>query len=391
MRKKDIVIEQEEMLEEAPFKTLKESPLFCFSLGSKELFHSNFLWWLAEHEKSFFQAVLCQLLGVGDIEWNEVKREEQNFDFCLKKDGRYILLLENKVKSIPRKSQLDEYYEKAIKTQESDQCNFVLLTLSETFPNREDIEKNWKIWSYEGLGSALVANINMVSNAYNHQIISDYCVFANGLHQLMKRWVLDDSSKFFPSEKENEALGQLRIHDLREKLRFAQMECLLETEYFKGQVFRELESIIPKDIKDKNGSPTTNRVYIGHSLTRAEGLLDVKIWLEDEFLYVIQIQGCNYKHGIEIMPDSELTLENIAKSNQKIRSLHYFSFEGEKPNYGNEELFTEKLYPTGKELFNKYGNHFKYQNRHIKAAVSVRDVLQNIKDEIEAIMKIYSK
>ena len=33
----------------------------------------------------------------------------------------------------------------------------------------------------------------------------------------------------------------------------------------------------------------------------------------------------------------------------------------------------------------------KYQNRHIKADVSVRDVLQNIKDEIDAIRKIYSK
>lgn len=386
MKKKDIVSEQEEMLEEAPFKTLKESPLFCFSLGSKELFHSNFLWWLAEHEKSFFEAVLCQLLKVRNIEWDEVKREEQNFDFCLKKDGRYTLLLENKVKSIPRKCQLDEYYEKVKKMQEYSQCNYVLLALSETFPNRDDIEKDWKIWSYQDLCSALVANINKVSDDYHRQIISDYRAFANGIHQLMKRWALDDSSKFFPSEKESEVLSQLRIHDLREKLRFAQMECLLETEYFKGQVLKGCE-----DIKRENGSPSTKCVYIGHSLTRAQGLLDVKLWLEDEFLYVIQIQGCNYKHGIEKMHGSNESLDNIAKSNQKIRSLRYFSFEGEKPNYGNEELFTEKLYPTGKEPFNKYGNHFKYQNRHIKADVSVRDVLQNIKDEIDAIRKIYSK
>lgn len=41
---------------------LSSSPLFNLSLSSKELFHSNFLAWLAQHYPDFFVEI-CKELG----------------------------------------------------------------------------------------------------------------------------------------------------------------------------------------------------------------------------------------------------------------------------------------------------------------------------------------
>jgi len=96
------------------YSILSSSPLFNLSLSSKELFHSNFLAWLAQHYPDFFVEI-CKELGCkadwSNAEWN-VKREYKNFDLCITSDEKIVMVLENKVKSIPTKAQLDEYVEK---------------------------------------------------------------------------------------------------------------------------------------------------------------------------------------------------------------------------------------------------------------------------------------
>ena len=97
-------------------KNLGKMPIFKLSLGSKELFHSNFIeyLWETDREKTvgIFRHLLNkdEFLSGGEICDYELSREKEHFDICIhhkeKKETVYDLILENKVKSIPLNSQL---------------------------------------------------------------------------------------------------------------------------------------------------------------------------------------------------------------------------------------------------------------------------------------------
>ena len=106
---------------------LNNNPIFQLSLSSKELFHSNFLAWLAEDKntQALFKKILSTWLGEDTFDYNtdcmEVKREYKNFDFSIcekiindeeSETGKIRLVLENKFKSIAYKAQLDNYKKK---------------------------------------------------------------------------------------------------------------------------------------------------------------------------------------------------------------------------------------------------------------------------------------
>ncbi len=130
---------------------LNASPMYNLSLSSKELFHSNFLAWLGNNKETrqFFVAVIKELTKI-ELDFNgdwKVEREDKNFDLCIKKDNDYILVIENKVKSIPSKAQLDRYVGKIedyYKKQNEYPTKFLLLTLANEFPDKKSIseEKN---------------------------------------------------------------------------------------------------------------------------------------------------------------------------------------------------------------------------------------------------------
>ena len=104
----------------ASLKTLQDSTMFHMSLGSKELFHSNFLHWISIVNWNAFLNIMHGLTDVEKFWWEdkycpdknnlEVRRESQNFDLSIyilieekeeKQKWIPVLVLENKVKSIP--------------------------------------------------------------------------------------------------------------------------------------------------------------------------------------------------------------------------------------------------------------------------------------------------
>lgn len=118
-------------------EALRTSPLFNLSLCSKELFHSNFLYWLGTTHCALFVAV-CKELGC-KVNWNaspeNIKREYCNLDLCACCDGQITFILENKVKSIPQKSQLDRY----VRENNPQTDDLILLSLATEFPDKENI------------------------------------------------------------------------------------------------------------------------------------------------------------------------------------------------------------------------------------------------------------
>ena len=132
-----------------PLASLQDSPIFNFSLASKELFHSNFLAWLFEQRD--FEAIVSEVLKRADPTIGasfrlrsgtakSVHREKQNVDLWLTlrpfeaDDIEWHVLIENKIKSLPRLEQLEEYASKAPETSSS--CSTRSLPRDASAPRR---------------------------------------------------------------------------------------------------------------------------------------------------------------------------------------------------------------------------------------------------------------
>ena len=78
---------------------LNNNPIFQLSLSSKELFHSNFLAWLAEDKntRTIFNQIMKIWMQDENWEFDDskmmVKREYYHFDFCICKKVRNYCLL----------------------------------------------------------------------------------------------------------------------------------------------------------------------------------------------------------------------------------------------------------------------------------------------------------
>lgn len=98
---------------------LLKSPMFNLSMASKELFHSNLLYWMSVTYPQLFLKIL-ENLNIDTSSWEKQDwvsyREKNHFDLslylCKGKKEECLLIIENKVKSIPQIHQLRDYEEK---------------------------------------------------------------------------------------------------------------------------------------------------------------------------------------------------------------------------------------------------------------------------------------
>lgn len=95
-------------------KELKQSPTYAMSLGSKELFHSNFWAWLFENEGTILQGNYIDIFFPPE-ESNKknnrkaiIKREEKHRDISIHL-GKELYVIENKLKSHLFEDQLERY------------------------------------------------------------------------------------------------------------------------------------------------------------------------------------------------------------------------------------------------------------------------------------------
>ncbi|MBQ5701290.1 MAG: PD-(D/E)XK nuclease family protein, partial [Alistipes sp.] len=189
---------------------LKTSPMFNLSLSSKELFHSNFLYWLStiDKNKSIFKGLVTSL-GADISGWNdntwEVKREFKNLDVCvIDKEGKILLVVENKVKSIPTITQLDSYNVTIKNNNKKDllKKNKVLLSLT-----KPEFQLNSWVWKgYDSIITYLTGlkgklcdyEVNEDKVSYYNQIIIDYTEFISALLFIVNEWKDNDFKLKYP-------------------------------------------------------------------------------------------------------------------------------------------------------------------------------------------------
>lgn len=425
---------------------LKKNSIFRMSLGSKELFHSNFLeylWDLDEDHRSFINMIngfIDKPLPPPGSNYH-FAREKKNFDICIfhliegKRKNKYgqkpikevfDLIIENKVKSIPYKEQLEEYITEVKKNNQDTPCQYILLSLSECFPDNDSIQSEehddarkdicgWHLIDYEQMAEAIADNYK--NHCCFKPYIEDYCSFVKLLVSL-KNCILTENIDNEPLFDEDaiEKLKEIRVHDLYIKLRAS---------WFIMSLKRRLE---------KDDEQYADKVYVVHKyedfnkdnveLDRSEGIfLNVDInqgngqaaaWILNKpnktklgDTFEIVIQGKQYRHGIALARTTHFDKTNkhlrlnvlykkILKSPDAVAFLNFdepYSAERVFPEK-EEEYFRGTKKKGEKEGIKKkgrfccYDTSYLYRYEMIGDNVSINDLLNRM---IKDIRIIYSK
>lgn len=367
---------------------LAQNPMFKLSLGSKELFHSNFLEFLWEQDKNKFIEMLRNLLPqsnlfetISQLDYSKLKldREKQNFDICIYhedsqcKNKEFIdIIIENKVKSIPYKEQLDKYKEKLSKYNEylkkyKDQWSgkkstCILLSLSSEFHNKENIEKDWKIITYKDLAEGIKKHYtDLNTNTY----IGDYVRFIKELDNLN---ILEDfvNQKFYDPDA-IESFSKHRLSDLYIKQRGSYFISLLKLE-LENKLGNNFDVVFSFDVKNLKFKKDT--ILLKSEMFHGKSTITICIKLSNsDNLYEIQIEGDQYRHLFN--HSGLINKRDNDKSNVEsiLNNMPYF--------YSNN--FPAGLKPSGTSKgFNRYKPNCMYKYVKYSSELKVSEMLELI-------------
>ena len=302
---------------------LNANPVFHMSLASKELFHSNFLYWLWKLDAKMFLTLLDKLSEDKSSECKdyfckkdpktiEVKREYQHFDLCvLEKDtNKVLLVIENKVKSIPYVEQLNEYTNKL-----DGDCKKVLLTLMQKFPDKNNIS-GWEIKHYNDLAVAIKESY--VDTEYQ-TFIDEYIKFISILHNLSTSWNPDNV--LITKQTIYKVFENLRLHDLFGKLFFSRVAAELK------------KNLVEQGVDLSN-------ISVSSSYSDQMPLFDVTIRnvIDTKTEFIIQVQGTSYRHAVARRDIFYADLCNEMNTNDAVQKMWwpdgYFIQKQRKGNLG---------------------------------------------------------
>lgn len=244
--------------------SLKSSPIFNLSLTSKELFHSNFIAWLAREYPSIIGNIFAKHIGLSEtytIKPETIKREENHIDLMFDiidvqdAEAIYHIIIENKVKSLPYINQLSEYSKK---TKDKEKTKFILLSLSIPFhlltnENDKIIDENkteWHYISYDCLANdlessessfiyKLVDKVDSTLDAlYHKMIIADYLNFIKLLSEINKKTKIENKNEKY-NWYNDEVFKALKNPQIRMSDFYIKKKC----EYMINLIFEEVKKM----------------------------------------------------------------------------------------------------------------------------------------------------
>lgn len=270
------------------YSRLKYSPLFNLSLSSKELFHSNFLAWIFENYREETVAFFNEKIESFQlIELLEVEREKNHIDITLTFNDSYKVLIENKVKSLPRQDQLDEYNSTLNKGKE------VLFLLS-LFPfNYQYFISYQEISDWlQSINIPIELDCKYEDQIKKYYIIKDYIGVAKDLTELVKFLSEEDIIFNFHSRSFlYAAFNELRLHDIFHKIKYSRLKDRISAKVLD---WLEEESL-PKDLFVANdyfsrGSAAANLTI---PINTDDKRMYFEIQLQDNILrFILFSRGC---------------------------------------------------------------------------------------------------
>lgn len=146
---------------------LQKLLLYAMSLGSMELFHSNFWQWWMRFNKEYIK-VFFDVINIDNIKDEDIKREYKHTNIIINSLVKNYII-ENKIKSLPNYDQLLKY-ENSIKTEQ----------IIYTFPIEDECIKldneKWKLLTYDKIVSKINEITDTLIGTNNDKINSEYTI-----------------------------------------------------------------------------------------------------------------------------------------------------------------------------------------------------------------------
>lgn len=227
-------------------KELQENPMFKFSMSSLELFHSNFLEWLFNQNYSAFlkcfgievetnkEYTIAREFCLGSSSKNDGKNKKWVTDIAVfakdknnideKCEDKPILIIENKIKSLPSKGQLESQAYFA-----GNNCKKVLLTL---FVLPEDYDcKGFAVVEYKDLIKGIREQYK--NTKYFVPYIEDYCQMVETLKRIIDndKVVVKNKDGYFTFHYDSDNLKDCGMQDAFRKYQAAQLAQIANNEF----------------------------------------------------------------------------------------------------------------------------------------------------------------
>ena len=319
---------------------LQENPMFKFSMSSLELFHSNFLEWLFNQNPSAFlkcfdidvetdkEYTIQRECTLGSDNVNDKKKKwitdiavfakEKGSD----KNKELVLIIENKIKSLPSKGQLEAQAKLA------GNCKKVLLTLFNLSKDKEFKDSHFKHITY----SQLIEQIEKQTFENYNQYIDDYCKMVKTLQQIIN----EDNVV-----KENKE-GYFTFHHYSENLETCGMQDAFR-KYQAAQLVQSANNMFGEEYKNV-------LMKTGASLNHKRACVDIYLMLNDDLHAGVQIEHNQFRVIFE-----GKAIESLYKNTDKLSEESYKFLD----KIWNEWL--KGLSDGRKKDYCKYGKGFVYR------------------------------
>lgn len=375
---------------------LKQNPFLYFSLGSKELFHSDFLHWVILNYGKFItkEVINKYILKNSNLEIDIDKvaqRELYKFDLYIPCKENNIIIIENKVKSLAYKNQLERYTADAINKNSNLKYHFILLSFNKPCFFNSDGE-----WETEGLDNYKKQKVlkgtkwiflsyydliklydyllelhkrenifdNEEDNKFYEGILFNYSKFIEQLHIIQNDANISVNEKYSSISNVAKILKKekTRLHDLYQKIAYDKFAELIYNELKNKNIPGLLE------IGDNKKNLKEGKFYINSDYQLAGPLVNVSFLYrgqhgkEDAFVFQIQTQLNNFSLQV-----AGFTKKGIKKMNLVVSKLYnenlWFNFYkklGFKKNNikqikRKDKGYLIKLNKSKGEIFGKFG------------------------------------
>ena len=355
------------MITRDEIQELTSSPIFNLSLSSRELFHSNFIFWLASIEQEPFRKGLERALSVeisGAYNPNHSYREKNNLDIVISYHDRTVVI-ENKFKSIATIEQLERYSK--LEIADGSICILLSLARPEFFPSdgqwcEPKSQVRWHFLSYECLASIVQGLAEESENHYHAMLMTDYARVVKLISQIASAATIGLSSDFSFT---NNATGS----DL------AIAEALRLGDFYLKRKYELITNLIRSAVDDSQHEDDV--ITISNGFTRGQGLTDIKIFIANSLYLGVQIQGMQYRKVIEVLEGDHVPATDLDYISSETNWITSFT---EAP----PETFPKT---SSGRTFNKFGETFKYRYFKIDPTFTIGElvalVIQHISEARE--------
>lgn len=388
----------EKMIEE-----LKNSPLYTMSLGSRELYHSNFWAWLMRKNpymiNVFFENLIevvekgekgFKIIAKGKCKENIdplklIERENANTDIKIQLDND-VYIIENKIKTLPYREQLLKYQYQSKGFQNGCYTGLVDPNFSEEeieFECKKEIHKNtfqhkdWSFVSYSTISKRITAIMDQNDkgwfNCFEREIINKYCEDISNINTIISEKIPSNNVQEFKFEKDL-ALDNIRLEDVYQKLK---------ADIFKKNLHEKLKNQIDSKI---NGY----ELKIQSNFTRKTPLVEVFYRKGKDDLIGIQLQGTQYRRCFSKWGGKDL--ENTFNSLNGKWFCNSFT-KSEKRKANGSITFNGRKYVTSQTgNYCSYKPSFIYQYGNLDDKNWSFDAIRNaIKSDMETAKQILSE